>query len=364
MRLHLLVTAFALCAATTAQIAPVERTLEDGPHLFHQKDGSVVARWVSKNKVHEKKFAKGKPIVLPEFASYMGKELKLREHKPEKAVWKLPKKIFVISDIEGEYTTMRQFMLGNGVIDKAGKWAYGKGHMVCIGDMVDRGQQVTEAMLFLYRLADEAKAAGGHLHYVIGNHEVMMMGGDVRYTAQKYHDTARLFGLKTEQIVGVDTEIGRWWRSLNTMTRLGPYLFVHAGVSPPLAPAKIDLDKFNDAMRSVFGTPPAKIRDRNLQIITWGRPGPLWYRGYFEFYALDFGPVPSVAQLDTILKNLGAKTIIVGHTKVKKIAPMFGKRRVLPIDIPWTDPKKARGIVIEGKDIHVVDIKGTRKPLD
>ena len=56
--------------------------------------------------------------------------------------------------------------------------------------------------------------------------------------------------LKTEQLVGADTEIGRWWRSFNTLTRIGPYLFVHAGVSPAIAPVKIDLDKFNAALRA------------------------------------------------------------------------------------------------------------------
>ncbi|MCH6573088.1 MAG: TonB-dependent receptor plug domain-containing protein, partial [Proteobacteria bacterium] len=72
---------------------------------------------------------------------------------------------------------------------------------------------------------------------------------------------------------------------------------------------------------------------------------------HFEGFARGFGPRPSVSTLDEILANLGAKTIVIGHTKVKKVAPMFGKRRVLPIDIPWTDVDAVRGILVRGDRI-------------
>lgn len=352
-----------LTLAAGLAVQPSLAQLNEGPHLFHQKDGSVIAKWVTAGKIQTRQFAKGKPIELPAFASYLGKSLTLRTHRPEPAVWKLPPKMIVISDVEGQYATMRQFLEKNGVVDPAGKWAFGKGHLACLGDMVDRGQEVTETMWFLYRLAAEAEQAGGHLHYVMGNHEVMMMGGDVRYTARKYHVVAQLFGLRTEQLVGPDTEIGRWWRSFNTMTRVGPYLFVHAGISPTIAREKIDLDRFNAALRPIFGTPPQDIRDPALQLNAWGRPGPLWYRGYFADLYPEFGPTPTPEQLDTILQNVGARTILVGHTKVNKIAFKFGNRRVLPIDIPWTNPKKVRGVSIQGDHVEVLDIDGRREVL-
>ncbi len=349
---------------TVAPPTSVDAKLNDGPYLFHQADGSVVAKWVAAGEVHQKRFAKGKAVELPRFAPFMGKRVQLKKHKPDPAVWKQPETMLVISDVEGQYDTTHTFLYRNGVVDKGGKWSFGKGHLVCVGDMVDRGTKVAETMWMLYRLSIEAQAAGGHVHYVIGNHEVMMMGGDVRYTAKKYHDVARLFGLPTEGIVGADTEIGRWWRSLNTLTRIGPYLFVHAGVSPQLGSKKLDLDRLNDAMRAVLGTPPTKIANRDLQALAWGRYGPLWYRGYFKEFALDFGPTPTASDLDDVLKNLGAKTIVIGHTKIKKIAPMFGARRVLPIDIPWTDASKVRGILVTGERVDVIDIRGKRTRLE
>ena len=126
----------------------------------------------------------------------------------------------------------------------------------------------------------------------------------------------------------------------------------------------MDIVKLNEALRSVFGIPPQAIKSRQLQALAWGRQGPFWYRGYFAAHARHFGPAPTVDEMDTILRNLGAKTIVVGHTKVERIAPLFGERRVLPIDIPWTHPARVRGIVIRGKRIDVIDAQGTRRRLE
>jgi len=339
---------------------PVLPVLEDGPHLFHRKDGSVTAKWVHAGKIVEKRFAAGKPIELPEFEALLGKSLKLAKHTPPASTWPMPKKLFIISDVEGEYDAMFRFLKANRVVDKNGKWAFGKGHFVCVGDMVDRGQKVTETLWMLYRLSRESLAAGGRLHYVLGNHEVMIMAGDVRYMAPKYKRVAALFGIPPRGIVGADTEIGRWMRAQNSLTRVGDYLFVHAGVSPPLAPGKVDLAGLNVAIRSVLGTPPLEIQDKTLQAIAWGTQGPLWYRGYFKEWSLSFGPTPTSDQMDAILKNLGAKTIVIGHTKVAQVTAIYDKRRVLAIDVPWTDAKKVRGLLVQGDRIDVVDVNGKR----
>lgn len=339
--------------------------LADGPYLFHEKDGSVTAKWVAGGEVKHEHFAAGKPIELARFAPLVGESLKLpKMHQPDKAIWPAPEKLLAISDVEGEYTHMLRFLRTNGVVDEKGKWSFGKGHLVCVGDMVDRGTQVTETLWLLYRLTGEAKAAGGRVHYVLGNHEAMMMGGDVRYTAPKYKAVAKLFGIPCEGLVGADTEIGRFLRSRNAVVRVGKLLFVHGGISAPVAAArKVDIERLNELMRSVLGVPPTKIDNQMLLSLVWGRAGPFWYRGYFREFTLDFGPPPSVSTLDEILANLGAKTIVIGHTKVKKVTPMFGKRRVLPIDIPWTNVDKVRGILVRGERIDVVDVRGKRTEL-
>jgi hypothetical protein len=192
----------------------------------------------------------------------------------------------------------------------------------------------------------------------------MVMGGDVRYMAPKYKAVAKLFGIPPEGLLGADTELGRWVRTRNALVRVGDLLFVHAGVSAPVASSKVDLAELNGTIRSVLGVPPTKIKDARNLALSWGYLGPLWYRGYFREFAVSFGPPPTVAELDQILENLGARTIVVGHTKVKRVTAMFGKRRVLAIDIPWTNVDNVRGILVTGDRIEVIDVRGRRSPLE
>lgn len=364
--------ALLLAVTTPARIAAQTETgtpppsailLADGPHVFHEAGGTLLARWVSDGKAQQKRFAAGEPIELPQFSAFLGESLQLTPHETEPPIWPQPEKLIVISDVEGEYDAMMAFLRAHGVVDEDGSWAFGKNHLVSVGDMVDRGTNVTETLWHLLRLSKEAKEAGGHLHYVLGNHEVMMMGGDVRYTAQKYKDVAALFGIPTEGLLGADTELGRWFRTRNTVVRIGGYLFVHAGVSPGVAAREVDLITLNEVMRSVLGVPPTTIQDPNLGLLTWGRPGPLWYRGYFEAYSYDFGPRPSDEAMDTILENLGARSMVIGHTKVPEVTEVYPNRRVLAIDVPWATSKLAGGILIEGEKIHILDLQGRSREL-
>ncbi len=356
-------TALALAQDTAATTPENTTALNEAPHFFHQKDGSVIAKWIAGGEIKTRRFPKGAPIELPEFASLLGNKLHLKPYKLDPAVWKQPGKFLAISDVEGQYDFMFRFLKNSGVIDKDGKWAFGEGHLICIGDMVDRGQQVTETLLLLVRLFKESQEAGGYVHHVLGNHEVMMMGGDIRYTAPKYKAAALRLGIPCEGLLGADTEVGRFLRTRHALVRIGDYLFVHAGISLPIANTKLGIDKLNKLTRSILGVPPTEIKDSFTQSVAWGPLGPLWYRGYFKEYEASFGPQPSVEEMDKILSAFDAKTIVIGHTKVTQVGTLFGNRRVLAIDIPWTDANNIRGIFVEGDKLDIVDINGKRVPF-
>ena len=353
------ICALAIVFAALPGRAPAQ---DPAPHLFHV-EGGVLARWIEDDEVQTVRFAAGKPIELPQFAGLLGEKVELVEHKPVQSSWPMPPKMLVISDVEGEYDSMFAFLRGNEVVDEAGRWQFGKGHLVTVGDMVDRGDQQTEVLWMLWRLQREAEQAGGKVHYLLGNHEVMQMAGDVRYLENSYKVTAQKFGIPPEGLLGADTEIGRWLRSCNSLLRIGPFFFVHAGISPAVGAAKLDLDAVNADLRGVLGVPPEEIEDQMVAALAWSRLGPFWYRGYFAEYALSFGPVPSVASMDKILTNLGAESIVIGHTKVEKVKILFGKRRVIAIDIPWTDLQNVRGLRVEGEKVEVVNHLGVGEPL-
>ncbi len=58
--------------------------------------------------------------------------------------------------------------------------------------MFDRGEQVTECLWLIYSLEEKAKAVGGYVHFVLGNHEIMNLQGDFRYVQEKYKITAQV----------------------------------------------------------------------------------------------------------------------------------------------------------------------------
>ena len=114
----------------------------------------------------------------------------------EKAEYKKVDKMFVVSDIEGSFSAFRKLLQANKIIDEAFNWTFGTGHLVLTGDFVDRGEQVTEVLWLVYHLEEKAKQAGGYVHFILGNHEIMNMSGDLRYLNQKYAGNALLLQKK------------------------------------------------------------------------------------------------------------------------------------------------------------------------
>ena len=80
--------------------------------------------------------------------------------------------ILAMSDLEGNYKTFRDFLITHSVINENLEWQFGEGHLVLVGDMVDRGFSTTQLLWFIYKLEQDAQKAGGVVHYVIGNHEL------------------------------------------------------------------------------------------------------------------------------------------------------------------------------------------------
>ena len=58
-------------------------------------------------------------------------------------------------------------------------------HLVLTGDLVDRGPADRQVMELVMRLQPEAGAAGGHVHALLGNHDIMVLTRDVRYVHKK-----------------------------------------------------------------------------------------------------------------------------------------------------------------------------------
>ena len=94
-------------------------------------------------------------------------------------------RVVAISDIHGAYGAMVETLKNVGVLDDQLAWGGGTARLVIVGDILDRGPRSRDVMDLLMRLEDEAKAAGGYVHVLIGNHESMNMIGDMRYVSKE-----------------------------------------------------------------------------------------------------------------------------------------------------------------------------------
>ena len=96
-----------------------------------------------------------------------------KDCSPPPSVYKDVSKIMAIGDIHGQYSRMILMLKKSGIIDENLQWKWGDGHLVFIGDIFDRGNEVTECLWFIYTLEKQAERHNGKVHLLVGNHEVM-----------------------------------------------------------------------------------------------------------------------------------------------------------------------------------------------
>ncbi|RZV41415.1 MAG: metallophosphoesterase, partial [Acidimicrobiales bacterium] len=92
-------------------------------------------------------------------------------------------KIVAVGDIHGAHSALVGLLKATGLIDSDQNWIGGKTHFVSLGDILDRGPDSRKSMDLLMKLQSQASKAGGQLHVVAGNHELMNLMGDLRYVS-------------------------------------------------------------------------------------------------------------------------------------------------------------------------------------
>jgi hypothetical protein len=274
-----------------------------------------------------------------------------KEYKNERSVYKEPAKLFVLSDIEGEYDYFKQLLVAAGVIDTNFNWTFGKGHLVICGDVFDRGSKVTECLWFIYHLEEKAKEANGYVHFVLGNHELMNITGDLRYLNSKYLQMALQLSVPYTNFYSNETELGRWLRTKNIIEKIGDKLFLHAGVSQYMNQLGESVAAINNLARPHYDQANDSLLTPVAQLLLLDE-GPLWYRGYYQ------APVATKSQVDSTLELFGVKKIITGHTVVSRITAFYGGK-IINLDVPHAKGA-SEGLLIENKKYYRVGLKGDK----
>ena len=263
--------------------------------------------------------------------------------------------LFVISDFHGEFESMCGLLLNNKIITPEFHWAFGDGRLVINGDMVDRGDKVTEILWLIYRLEEEAQAAGGKVHFLLGNHEIMIMQGDLRYINPKYDTVCTMLHTTYDKLYSNETVLGQWLRSKPIMMKINDILFVHGGYNPAFVDSGYSIDIINEFYREHIDDSREDIRSDSLANLLFGSRGPTWYRGYFD--TSKYYPLATVAEIDKILTYFDVSRIIVGHTGQDSIMTFYDGK-VIGVNIDYEDSTAYEGLFISSDSVWVGDYQG------
>jgi len=339
----------------------------DGPFLFRQKNNMLAHLQIFKNKKNKTRamnaLMEGPFFYNKDWSCFDtdGKELfsfrLRREHKPSPAIYPSPEKLLAISDIEGNFDAFANLLKGNGVVDDDFKWTYGEGHLVLVGDFFDRGPQVTESLWLVYKLEAEAEKAGGKVHFVLGNHETMNLKGDFRYVDPKYFVHASLFNLHYANLYASNSILGEWLRTKNTIVKIGETLFCHGGISTEFVSRQLSIGQVNEITRKYIDADKVRIRNSDAATAIFNTSkGILWYRGYVQ-------KKMNSEKMAAILDFYEASAIVVGHTPVNEISPLYDGQ-VIAIDVPHNlGEEHQQALLIEYNQMYAVGMHGKRRPL-
>lgn len=271
-------------------------------------------------------------------------------------------RIVAIGDLHGDHDAWRAIIKAAGLVDAKGRWTGGNATLVQMGDVVDRGPDSLKILRDLMKLQREAPKRGGKVIALVGNHEAMMMTGDLRYVhpgeyaafadrdskarRERAYESSKAaieanyrakvptmtaeaikdewfkkvpLGMLEHQAAWRPTgELGKWALANPAVVKLGDTLFVHGGISATYA--GLPIDEINRQVSAALGA-----QDATPTAIINHPQGPLWYRGLIDRGAGDEATIAPNApgttmpltidqEIDLVLTNYKVARIVVGHT--------------------------------------------------
>lgn len=338
----------------------------DGPYIVYDSlgTGATITQVTVDGKVVQEHVAALPSDYAFKVTSSDGKHtFDVRLHHVQQPAWNnaMPEKLFITSDPHANFDCFFDLLLSNGIINDKCDWTYGKGHLALVGDIMDRGDDSTTIYWLLYKLEAQAAAAGGAVHFMMGNHEPLVLMNDNRYTRPKYTKLADTLGVKYNHFFSQRSELGRWIATRNTIERIGRNILVHAGLSRTLYDSGLTIPEVNSLMPlGLYKRKAARKAAGKLAYMLHGSDGPIWYRGLVRNDA-QYNPIASDT-LNMILQRFDADRIIVGHTIFDDVSS-FHEGRVIGVNVDNAENReknRSRALLIENGVMYIIGNDGKR----
>jgi len=270
-------------------------------------------------------------------------------------------RIVAVGDVHGAFDNFVTILQEAGVLGRNRRWSGGRTVFLQLGDVTDRGPDSKQVFDLLRRMETDAARAGGQVHVLVGNHEVMRLEGDMRYVSAKEYaafesadarefrdglydilagqqrDHARAAGeefdertfretfykqtplglIEMHRAYSTNGEYGRWLRARPAVVRVNGIVFVHGGISPAVAAlgcTAVDARTRAELQKLTLGgaPPPAAPAEGTVvePTLISRIDGPLWYRGLLDGTA-------TAEDAAAVFATFGARAIVMGHTAME-----------------------------------------------
>ena len=157
--------------------------------------------------------------------------------------------IIAIGDLHGDLTQTQKVLQLTGILNENNEWIAKDTILVQTGDIVDRGSESIEIYKLFFKLREEALNHNSLVLQILGNHEMMNLGGDFRYV---HANEMYKYGTITEwrQIWSMQHKIGYFLRNTPIIRIIGDTLFVHAGLRPEILDI-VDKDNMTNRLNEI-----------------------------------------------------------------------------------------------------------------
>jgi hypothetical protein len=259
-------------------------------------------------------------------------------------------RVVAIGDLHGDLEAANNALRLSGAVDDEGRWIGGRLVVVQTGDILDRGDDELEILDLFDRLGEEARATGGSVHVLNGNHELMNAYQDFRYITEGGFADFQDYPVPAEPdsaLLALDPsqrgramafrpggELAKRLALHNTAVIVGSSVFVHGGIIP--ANVEMGLDRMNALIKSwLLGESPQPEWIR-------GENSPVWTRLYSS------EPIPEACDtLASVLDRLEVERMVVGHTVQKTGITSFCGGQLWAIDVGMAAHYGGRPEVLE-----------------
>lgn len=219
--------------------------------------------------------------------------------------------VYVVGDIHGQLDKLSHLLQSTGIVGSDLEWKAGNSTLCFMGDFCDRGPHGIDCINLAMSLEEQAKAAGGRVVSLLGNHEVMLLAA--HYFSQvpdsewgdKLIDVWLRNGGIAKDFDSLEEKHITWISQLPGMVRIGDTLLIHSDAMFYMSYGDT-IDEVNESFQEVFQQDRPSIWIRLLNEFT-------------ERTAFADLRETGIENAASFLERFEAKRIIHGHTPISTI---------------------------------------------